>query len=519
MAQKKNIAVETDNATIDLAIDTLKISKQAIVFVNTKRSAEKVAEDISKKIKNEDKTLIKISESVLKALSKPTKQCKRLSKCIRKGIAFHHAGLTQKQRETIEDNFRSGNIKIICATPTLAMGVDLPAYRAIIRDLKRFSNRGMTNIPVLEYLQIAGRAGRPKFDDHGEAICIAASEAEKRDIFERYIMSEPEDIYSKLAVEPALRTYLLSLIATNFVRTKEQIIDFFKETFWAYQFSDMNELKIKIMAMLELLDKWEFIVKDDDDFRSANSIDNFNVKATLIGKRVAELYIDPLTAHFIIGCLKIAASKELNEISFLQMISHTLEIRPLLNVRIKEYEKIYEKLSEYSSYLLEKEPSMYDPEYEEFLSSIKTSMMFFDWVNEKDEESLMEEYNVRPGELRAKLDIADWLIFSSNEIVKLLNFKNLSKELIKTRLRMKYGVKEELLGLLRLKQIGRVRARKLFRNKIKTIEDVKKAPVDVLVQILGKNTTINIKRQVGEEVKAVPERKRKGQISLKDYNK
>ena len=176
----KKISSETGNGALDLALDTIKIGKQALVFVNTKRSAEKTAEDIAKKIKTNDKKLVELENKVLKSLSRPTRQCERLSKCINKGIAFHHAGLVAKQRELIEDNFRNGLIKIICATPTLAFGLDLPAFRAILKDLRRYGVHGLTFIPVLEYLQMSGRAGRPKYDKFGEAICVAVTKNDKK---------------------------------------------------------------------------------------------------------------------------------------------------------------------------------------------------------------------------------------------------------------------------------------------------------------------------------------------------
>lgn len=170
----------TDVPVINLVLDTITKKKQALVFVNTKRSAEKLAEEIAKKIKINDNKLVELSLETLKALSKPTKQCERLAKTLKKGIAFHHAGLHHTQKELIEDNFRNGNIKIITCTPTLAYGLDLPAFRAIIKDLKRYSVHGYNWIPVLEYHQQAGRAGRPKFDTFGEAICIASTKPEKK---------------------------------------------------------------------------------------------------------------------------------------------------------------------------------------------------------------------------------------------------------------------------------------------------------------------------------------------------
>ena len=114
--------------------------------------------------------------------------------------------------------------------------------------------------------------------------------------------------------------------------------------------------------------------------------DDENISATLMGKRIAELYIDPLTAYFFITCLKNASNKNVKEFSFLQMVCHTLEIRPLLRTRIKEQDKIQEELVKYYDLLLEKEPSLYEPEYEDYINSIKTALMLHEWINEKTEE-------------------------------------------------------------------------------------------------------------------------------------
>ncbi|MBU1704127.1 MAG: ATP-dependent DNA helicase, partial [Nanoarchaeota archaeon] len=184
------ISQTADDATINIALDTIRIKKQGIVFANTKRSAEKAAEDLARKLK-EVPELSSLVDKVLHSLTKPTTQCERLAKCIIKGVAFHHAGLTSKQKEIIEDSFREGKIKIICATPTLAMGLDLPAFRAVMKSLKRYGHHGYQYIPVLEYLQMAGRAGRPKFDSYGEAILVAGTEAEKEELHEKYICGQP----------------------------------------------------------------------------------------------------------------------------------------------------------------------------------------------------------------------------------------------------------------------------------------------------------------------------------------
>jgi helicase len=487
----------TNDPVVNVVLDTLEKNKQALVFVNTKRSAEKVAEDISRKTKIE---LIELSEKIKTIIATPTKQCERLAKCVKKGIAFHHSGLHTKQRELIEENFKKGVIKIICCTPTLAAGLDLPAFRTIIRDAQRYTSRGMRFIPVLEYLQMAGRAGRPSYDDVGEAILIAKTEAAKNELYDRYICGVPEHIYSKLAVEPVLRTYVLSLIATKFVSTKDELLEFFGKTFWAHQYKDMNKLSLILDRMLLLLTSWGLLQKtgQSSEFVDATEFTSEKFRATFLGKRVAELYLDPLTAHSFVRCLKKASGlQNLKAFSFLQALSNTLEMRPLLRVKVKEWDDVQEKLILLESYIIDTEPSMYEPEYDSFMSSIKTALIFEDWINEIPEHTLLEKYSIRPGETRAKLAVADWLLYCLAEIANILQKNELIKDIKKTRVRLKYGVKEELLPLLTLKQVGRIRARKLFAHNIKTIQDVKKADSTTLTLLVGKKVGAFIKKQVG----------------------
>ena len=526
MSKNLSLSHNSSDAVQNIIDDTLKRGKQAIVFVNTKRGAESQAEKIAIKMKTSSKKLQNLSNKVLNALSSPTKQCKRLAFCVKKGSAFHHSGLTSKQRDIVEDAFRKGLIKVICATPTLAMGVDLPAFRVIIRDLKRFGGTwGMVEIPVLEYEQQAGRAGRPGMEDYGEAICIAKTETEKEKIWDRYVKGLPEEIYSKLAVEPVLRTHVLSLIATDFVKGKDSLFDFFDSTFYAQQYADINKLHSILTKIIGQLDEWEFIKKSggDNDFVSADSLDEESYEATLVGRRISELYLDPYTANFIITCLQNAKSKSVNTkaMSYLHMCASTFEIRPHLRVKTKEYEEIEEKLVEYDGNLLYPEPSSFDESYDEYLNSFKTALFFQNWIDEKDEQYLLEKYGVRPGEIHAKREIADWLLYATTEIARIIGFQRLIKDIRKTRIRLQHGVKEDVLALLKLKNIGRVRARKLFDNKLRTIGDVKKIDITKLVQILGKKTAISVKKQVGQEYDPkkikVRENKRKGQISLTDY--
>lgn len=493
------IEKKCSDSIINLAFDTLKNNKQALIFVNTKRSAEKCAEEISKKLKNSCEEMISLSNEALKAVQKPTRQCRRLASCLEKGIAFHHAGLHSKQKDLIESSFRNGRVKIICCTPTLAAGIDVPAFRAIIRDVKRYTRMGMQNIPVLEYLQMSGRAGRPSFDSYGEAILVSSSEGEKDALFEKYVFGEPEEIYSKLAVEPVLRTYLLTLISTKVIQTREQILDFFGRTFWAFQFKDMKKLERTIVRMLKLLESWEFIQFLDNRFR-----------ATILGRRIAELYVDPLTAHeFVIALEK--ASNPVRPIALLQLVSNTLEMRPLLRVKVKEYDDIQEEMAKYEQYFLTNEPSMFDADYEDYLNSVKTCFMLNEWIEEKDDDFLMEHYDVGPGETRVKVEAANWLLYALYEIARIQQKQDVLKDIVKLKFRLKYGVREELLPLLRLQNVGRVRARRLFRAGFKKLADIRKARPESLAQIIGsRKIADSILTQVGAVIEGD---NNKGQLS------
>ncbi|MEM2874366.1 MAG: helicase-related protein, partial [Candidatus Nanoarchaeia archaeon] len=469
--------VGDDVAEVLIAENTAIIGKQALIFAASRRNAEAIAEKCAKVVKKtlskeEINALEELSKAVLESLEYPTPQCKRLSECIKQGSAFHHAGLVAKQRFLVEDAFRNKLIKIIAATPTLAAGVDLPAYRVIIRDARRYyPGSGFVFIPVLEYEQMRGRAGRPRYDKEGESVLLAHSEREARELYNRFVLGEPEQIQSKLAVEPVLRMHTLALIATNAVSSREELENFFAATFWGYQYKDIGLIKEKLLKIVKQLIKWNFI------FETVNGLE-----ATTIGKRISELYIDPSTAHEFIKAIQ---QNSANEFGLLQLISYSSELSPQLRVKKREYDFIMNELATRESKLMMPLPKEWDLEYEDFLDSVKTALAFEDWCNEIGEDWLYKKYSVTPGELHSKREIADWLLYAIGELARLIGKSEVSSMCRKLRIRMYYGVKEELLHLIKLKGIGRARARKLFQAGYKTIADLGKADTKQLAMVLG----------------------------------
>lgn len=478
------------NLEIEEAIikDTLERKKQILVFCSTRKNAENVAERFSKFVKknlnkNEILHLSKISDEIENVLEVPTKQCKKLSECVKCGVAFHHSGLVGKQRRIVEENFKNGLIKVLVATTSLAYGVNLPAFRVLIKESRRFHPMyGYVYIPIMEYYQMVGRCGRPKYDTYGESILLAKNEEEAEILIERFICGEPEPINSKLASEPALRMHILALIASDFCKSRKGLFSFFESTFFAYKYGDIHFIEEKIEEILKMLEDWDFIeIKKD------------YLEATPIGKRVSQLYLDPVTAKFFVDAIK--SDKEFEEFNILQLISYSYEMRPLPSIRISEVEEVEKEIENYKNKFLMEIPEN-DLEYEEFERSIKMAKILQAWLNEKSEEEILEKFLITPGELYSRIQIAEWLLYSLHELSLILNRKEVLRKLSKMIVRIKKGVKEELLPLVVLEGVGRVRARKLYNYGIKTVEDLRKIPLETLSKIVGEKIAKSIKSQV-----------------------
>ena len=508
---KQSVDQRTGDPVTDLGLDTITNDKQAIVFVNTKRSAEACSERIADAVEKHLPIAKRhrLSNAVTNVLSSPTSQCERLGKAVRSQAAFHHSGLHSEQRSIVERAFKNGKIQVICATPTLAAGLDMPAYRVVIRDLKRYSGGwGMQPIPVLEYDQMSGRAGRPSYDDEGQAITIAESDQERDEITEKYVNADPEPIQSKLAARPVLRSHTLSLVATGFVSDEDDLVDFMDETFYAHQYGDDERLHTQLMQVKENLMAWEMIERDGEQAGNPDSVEFVSAKeysqtmdlnATSLGHRVSELYLDPYTANNLVERLQ-RADESTTPFAFLHMICHTLEMRPLIRVKKGDKQPVEAALLEREDELLIDAPDRFDDDYKSFLNGVKTTLVLYDWINEVSEKELNDKWDVTPGHLQAKRSLADWLLYSCDEILDVISSEQITEEIRRLRQRVNLGVREALLGLTRFDGVGRVRSRRLYNAGIENAGDVKATSFETLQDILGPKTAKDLKNQVGQEV-------------------
>lgn len=469
---------------IRIAEDTLERKKQILVFYSTKKNTEAGAERLSASVERyltaeERIGLQEASAAILGALGKPTSQCEKLARLVEKGTAFHHSGLVNAQRHAVEEAFRRGYLKAICSTTTLGLGVNLPAHTVLVRDTSRYrQGEGSERLSVNEVTQLFGRAGRPKYDKEGRALLIARSKSEIGELYNRYMNGELEPVESKLGVMPVLRTHVLAFISTRFLTTEESINNFMSETLYGYQYSNIGELKGITAEVLDELAQWGFVERNGSVY-----------DATRIGRRVSELYIDPLSAKWIIDSLH----RERDELGNLFVICNTIEMRPYVRAA-KEAGVAFMRYQ----YLLANSDVNYESQdlmYYDPLKPMSTAMMLNDWIEEKGEREITKDYSTTPGALFAKITNADWLLYSSTELGKLIRVS--TARLLELRVRLKYGIKKELADLVRLEQVGRVRARLMYDNGIRSVADLRREDCAAKVETLfGKEIAGRILDQV-----------------------
>ena len=468
-----------------LVKDTLSQSAQILIFENSRKNAEAAASRLCDLI-SADAATENLSLSILATGESET--ATRLASCVSRGVAFHHAGLLSEQRRLVEQGFRDNKIKVIASTPTLAAGLNLPARRVLIKSYKSYEyGRGMTPISVIEYRQMAGRAGRPGLDPYGESFLMAKSASEMQDLLERYIHGTPEEIWSKLASESALRTHLLSTFAAGFAKNEPELKAFIATTFYAHQ-QDPWHLDVTLETVLDfLLDNGMIQGSDEGD-----------LLPTSLGSLVSKLYIDPLSAVIMMENLGKRNALELDRSerkrpSDLGLI-HLITMTPDMNLLYIQAADAWVE-----EFIDQHQLELYDEDnYDYLLREAKTASMLMDWIGEVHEEQIARRYHIGPGDIRRSAETAEWLMHSLAELSKHLEL-GITFKAEQLAERIHYGAGRDLLSLLNLKGIGRVRARKLYLSGITSIEKLLAASPTEVVRLLGPKIAEKVISQIKKE--------------------
>ncbi len=430
---------------------------QALSFVSTRRFTESLATYVSKKINKkinveQRKRFKEVADKILEVPKKkgslPTSTCLKLAETVEYGVAFHHAGLFNEQKEIIEDEFRNGNILMITATPSLMYGVNLPSKTVVIRDHTRWTSNGPQPIPVFDYEQMSGRAGRPQYDDVGYSYLIAKTMDEAQNLQDFYIDGEIELTNSKLVDnKDAIYRQIIAQIASSLSKTLDELTDFFGKTLYGYQMK--NNPSMSLFAE----DSLKFELESALEFLLQNGIIRATpegLKTTEFGNLIAKSNYSVETAVKIKEY--ISQTNEINVEEFIYALCETPDL-PLISFKgRKSKDPVRDKLSECGLFAAD----IGNPE--------ATAVSLIEWINERNEFEIENKYSVYSASTRRSAYEASHLVkFAKNTSEVLGNYSHL-KEYDELTARLYYGVKEDIIPLVvSVKRLGRKRARNLVK--------------------------------------------------------
>lgn len=203
-----------------------------VVFVFSKKRCEEYATSMpntdlnTAKDKSEVHILIEKSLTRLKGTDKELPQIKRMRDLLGRGIGVHHGGLLPIVKEIVELLFQRGLVKVLFATETFAMGVNMPARSVVFSSIRKHDGHGFRELLPGEYTQMSGRAGRRGLDATGVVIINAADQLPETAVLHKTLLGQPTKLSSQFRL-----TYnmILNLLRVEALKVEEMIKRSFSE--------------------------------------------------------------------------------------------------------------------------------------------------------------------------------------------------------------------------------------------------------------------------------------------------
>ncbi len=520
-------AANVENPLWFLSEQIIKEKGQVLIFTTDRASTESIASKISYSLYNSKDfhnylSVSDITEIENNFTSKMKIKDEKLTAVMTKGVAFHHAGLDLQKRKLVEDAYKSGKIKVLLSTTTLIAGVNLPATLVIFESLSFWNGTNKHMMAKRDFLNGCGRAGRPGLETRGRALFMASSIQSAIQFIARPI----EKVESQFTLD-TLVFQTLSIIKRNAdigqkYTTIKVINKFFKHSFY---FScgfktdvqsylnqllkmDMisiykeplpnNAINVQSRDAINIKNKKKETDKSDTVIYDSSS--NIAYCITRLGYETIRFYLNPRTGYLIRNMLfalesyfskttinssglfmKVYTPKKITILSFIQTLIHAKELQTLWKTTKRKYDEM-EFINEHTDeFMVNQTMYLQEKLTEDERKCLCTTMAFYDKINMEDIEyrssfdSLYQRFG--RGDFSALQENMEWLIGATLRIAKVIlttNTKTLatiSNILNILSRRINSGmVKEDLLELCGMREIGRVRSLALANVGIKTIK-------------------------------------------------
>ena len=430
-----------------------------------------------------------------------------LIKAISRGIAFHHAGLESEQREAVEIAYKCGAVSVLCATSTLAVGVNLPARRVIFKE--PYIAHASCLLTPTRYKQMAGRAGRAGIDDEGESIlCIPATRPLNAII--DLVNAPPSPIESCLSESKrGMRRVMAEAVGTGVVSTAEDVDRFIQCTLLAAQL-DPGPVVQATQSALKSLCHDRFIMWDAK---------TQSFKPTPLGKAALGSGLDPEVCaqirddvarardslvlstelHLTYLCVPVTEKSYLSKEHQWRRLAMMLQGLGPADASVADkvgidrtfvYKKAGLSMSGNMLSLAHAKRSAEVDEKERICQRFWTALMLNDVLQERGREYVCREFDVKDnGVLEGLQDRAARYAGMLTAFCERLGWLDLQALLSKFQTRVLYGVRPEVVSLMDIPFVKSFTARVLYKGGLTSPEAVVGAGTAAVAEVLLAHAT------------------------------
>lgn len=408
-------------------------------------------------------------------------------------IAFHNSDLSPEERSIVERHFRTGAIRVLFSTSTLAMGLNLPVKNVVLdgkrwQYLKRYSRWSLEDISKSDYENMSGRAGRlAHTKDFGRSILVTSSPFEADVWLRHYVGADFEDIVPTLKEAP-LENHVVNLLASGMAGSRDGLAELLLSSFtghvyWNQQMSREAFLEA-LDAALDLCVGGGLVRREDKDGR---------LVVTDLGRACASKGLGVDTGIALAEWAREARSAALTDLEVLTVASltpaghdvyvnmtnaerHQLDFRGEILRRAHEagasHRPVFARLAEDQS-SVEYEPA----------KAFKKALFLHDWIEERKTKDIERQFHVWAGALRRVGEEYAWLVEALAAIAQACGWPEpRCREIEVLSDRLIHGVREDAVAVakLRVRGLGRVLVRRLVAVGLTTPEAMLAAGEDVV---------------------------------------
>ena len=466
--------------------------EQSLIFLSDKNSTRNMATRAAEEF-NGAPAVEAIEE--LRSLEE-TRSRDMLIECLQNGIAFHNADLCIEERSVVERYFRQGSIKIICATPTLAVGVNLPVKNVFLEPMlwdcdKPTGQMFKRNLTKAEYDNMGGRAGRLSLEhDFGRCVLVATTPLEQMQLEHCYFEAELEELLPQL-IGVDLETHAMNLVAARAAHSRQDIGMFLSHTLTGMRHSKalsehQQEFREKIDAAVGRCIEYELLVESGGQ-----------LAASELGRLCAVKGIAARSGHDILIWLRSAKGRPLTEIEAIYAVVRTPEARAnQMNMSTDEYrawaygEKLLQIMPRAAVAYFS--PVLNDRIYQTYeeVKAMKAALILNDWSAGCKALDIEDEFQSLAGTIRAVGEMSGWLMDAAASIADLLGFPKAEAEFLRDlSVRLEAGVPAGGVPFcrIRVRGFGRTHVQKLLHAGFTDPDALRKATDDALSSAIGKS--------------------------------